>query len=43
MVWRTPTGAKTAAQITTRIDVARTGAGILVGVTDDDGRRGVAA
>jgi hypothetical protein len=43
MVWRTPTDAKIAALTATRIDVERTGVGIVVGVTNDDGRREAAA
>ena len=43
MVWRTPTDAKITALIATRIDVERTGVGIVVGVIDDDGRRGAVA
>ena len=43
MVWRTPRDAKIAALIATRIDVERTGAGTVVGVIDDGGRRGAVA
>jgi len=39
MAWRTLTDAKIAALIGTRINVERTGADIVVGVIDDDGRR----
>ena len=39
MFWRTPTDAKSAAPIATRVDVERTGVGIVAGGTDDDGRR----
>ena len=35
MVWRTPTDA----EIATRVDVERSGVGIVVGVINGDGRR----
>jgi hypothetical protein len=43
MAWYTRTDAEIAALIGTRIDVERTGVGIVVGVLDNDGRRGVVA
>ena len=43
MAWRTVTDAEIAALIGTRIDVERTGVGIVVSVIDDDGRREVVA
>jgi hypothetical protein len=43
MAWRTLTDAEIAVLIGTRINVARTGAGTVVGVIDDDGRREVVA
>jgi hypothetical protein len=43
MAWRTLTDAEIAALIGTRIDVERTGVGIVVSVIDDDGRREVVA
>jgi hypothetical protein len=43
MAWRTLTDAEIAVLIGTRINVERTGVGILVGVIDDDGRREVMA
>ena len=43
MAWRTPTDAEIAALIGARIDIERTGIGIVVGVIDDDGRREVVA
>jgi hypothetical protein len=39
MAWRTLTDAEIAVPIGTRINVERTGVGIVVGVIDDDGRR----
>jgi hypothetical protein len=39
MAWRTLTDAKITALIGTRINVKRTGGGIVVGVIDDEGRR----
>jgi hypothetical protein len=42
MAWHTPTDAEIAALIGTRIDVQRTGVGIVVGAIDN-GRREVAA
>jgi hypothetical protein len=39
----TLTDVEIAALISTRIDVERTGVGIVVGVIDDDGRREVVA
>jgi hypothetical protein len=43
MAWSTLTDAEVAVLIGTRINVERTGVGILVGVIDDDGRREVMA
>jgi hypothetical protein len=43
IAWRTLTDAEIAALIGTRVDVERTGVGIVVGVIDDDGRREVVA
>jgi hypothetical protein len=43
MAWHTLTDVEIAALIGTRIDVRRTGAGIVVGAIDDDGRREVVA
>ena len=43
MAWRTPTDAEIAALIGARIDIERTGIGIVVGVIDDHGRREVVA
>jgi hypothetical protein len=43
MAWSTPTDAEIAVLIGTRINVERTGVGILVGVIDDEGRREVMA
>ena len=43
MAWRTLTDAEIAVLIRTRIKVERTGAGIVVGVIDDDSRREVVA
>jgi hypothetical protein len=39
MAWRTLTDAEIAVLIGTRINVGRTGVGIVVGVIDHDGRR----
>jgi hypothetical protein len=39
MAWRILKDAEIAALIGTRIDVERTGVGIVVGMIDDDGRR----
>jgi hypothetical protein len=39
MAWRTLTDAEIAVLIGTRINVERTGVGIVVGVIDHDGRR----
>ncbi|HEY0376694.1 MAG TPA: hypothetical protein VGC87_07035 [Pyrinomonadaceae bacterium] len=38
MAWRTLTDAEIAVLIGTRVNVERTGVGIVVGVIDDDGR-----
>lgn len=44
MAWRTPMDVKVAALVATRIDVERTGIGIVAGVIDDgSGRRGAVA
>jgi len=43
MAWGTPTDAEIAALIGARIDIERTGIGIVLGVIDEDGRREVAA
>ena len=39
MAWHTPTDAEIAVLIGMRINVGRTGVGIVVGVIDHDGRR----
>jgi hypothetical protein len=43
MAWHTLTDAEIAGLIGTRINVARTGVGIVVGKGDDDSRREVVA
>ena len=43
MAWTIPTDAEIAVLIATRINVERTGVGIVVGLIDNDGRREVMA
>jgi hypothetical protein len=43
MAWSTPSDAEIAVLIATRINVERTGVGIVVGLIDNDGRREVMA
>ena len=43
MAWSTPSDAEIAVLIAMRINVKRTGVGIVVGLIDDDGRREVMA